>query len=30
VDWPTPGGIRRLKIHEVTPPGVAASAPATP
>ena len=20
VDWPTPGGIRRLKIHRVTPP----------
>ncbi len=23
VDWPTPGGIRRLKIHRVTQPALA-------
>lgn len=25
VEWPTPGGIRRLKIHRVTPPVPAAA-----
>src|SRR5688572_21989858 len=27
VDWPTPGGIRRLKIHRVTPPHEVATTP---
>ena len=30
VDWPTPGGIRRLKIHRVTPPDDAPAAARSP
>ena len=30
VDWPTPGGIRRLRLHRVTPPREVAAPAASP